>query len=101
LPPSRRCTTNRSSWARCPGVFPVVEPTNPDRFSADRYAVLTGQDSRTYLAPFEPDLVGEFFFLEHLHPRDAADDERALLVEILAWVLAPQAAFAFTTRCTP
>jgi hypothetical protein len=80
------------------GVFPVVDPTSADRFSADRYAVLTGQDSRTTLAPLEPDLVGEFFFLEQMHPRDAADFERALIVEMLAWLFSPGAAFEFTTR---
>jgi tetratricopeptide (TPR) repeat protein len=71
---------------------------NPKNYLPDRYEVMSGQPATERLAPLEPDIIGEFFTLEHVKPRHALDRERASLLRHWAWRLRPEGAISFLSR---
>ncbi len=75
------------------GFFP-----NPKSYQPDHYAVMIGQPATERLPALEPDIIGEFFTLEHVKPRHALDQERAGLLRHLAWRHRPEGAMSFLSR---
>ena len=78
--------------------FPTLDDNSPTRYNHERFEVLVGQDSRTVVHALEPDVIGEFFALEHLAPRDAADFTRGGILVVAAWVMASMRVFDFISR---
>jgi hypothetical protein len=67
--------------------LPSVVSGDPMRFNSDRYEAMVGSASTDTLAPLKPDLIGEFFVLEHLIPTDSADESRALKMVVMGWII--------------
>jgi len=81
-----------------PQELPTLKDGDPNRYDAKRYEVLVGQDSRASLAPLEPDLVGEYFVLQHISPRDDVDFMRPWELISVAWAVHPWGVFRFISR---
>jgi hypothetical protein len=64
----------------------------------ERYAIMCGQPATERLPPLEPDIIGEFFALEHVKPKHALDLERADRLRDLAWRLRSEGTMGFLTR---
>jgi hypothetical protein len=71
---------------------------SPADYDPDRYRLMSGRPATEFLAPFEPDIVGEFFVLEHLRPGHALDADRARTLARAAWQVAPAETGVFLTR---
>ena len=67
------------------GLFPVPDSQGPDRFDPARYRVVTGRAPKSVLAPLEPDIVGEYFVLQHLSPNEYETNALAVRLRGLAW----------------
>jgi len=70
----------------------------PTSYDADRYLAMSGRPAIEYLAPLEPDIIGEFFVLEHLRPRHALDIERVDQIRSAAWRASPLGTSVFALR---
>jgi hypothetical protein len=78
--------------------FPTTEALDANRFNAERYQVMTAHPSTEFLAPLKPDVLGEFYALERLLPRDKVDHRRAVTTLSLAWLLETGGVLDFVTR---
>jgi hypothetical protein len=54
-----------------------IELPSTEEFDPDRYGTMSGQRSNELIAPLEPDILGEFFVLEHIKPRSRATNQPA------------------------
>jgi hypothetical protein len=81
-------------------MLPTVDDRDPDRYSSDRYKVLVGRDSTDIVAPLEPNLIGEFFVLEQVRPRDHADMTRGGILCHTAWLIHPFGMWSFVERAS-
>jgi hypothetical protein len=54
----------------------------PRAYSPDRCRVMCGRSSDAVLNPLTPDILGEFFVLEHLRPSSSIDERPAALIDI-------------------
>jgi len=68
-------------------------------FSPEKYRVISGKSARERLAPLEPDVLGEFFVLEHLAPPHVRNIERTASVRDLALQIDDLRIFYFPGRC--
>lgn len=78
--------------------LPTIDSTDPSRFNAGRYQTMTGMSSTEFLSPLKPDVLGEFFVLERLKPRDTADQLRGFTAMAMAWMIRPLGMFDFVSR---
>jgi hypothetical protein len=69
-----------------------------DAFKKQRYEVMTGQSVTDSLAPLEPDIVGEYFVLEHFKPEIDSDTKRSAAVASLGWAINPVACALFLSH---
>lgn len=82
----------------------VLLPTldgGPNQFNADRYSAMSGRVVDDTLDPLEPDILGEFFVLEHLTPLPYCKPDLADKMRSLAWDTYPYGFGAFLFRTAP
>ena len=71
----------------------------PPTYDPQHQALMTGRDGTEALGPLEPDIVGEFFVLEHLKPAYVGDTSRAARFRKAAWTQSPLGTAVFLDRC--
>jgi hypothetical protein len=72
----------------------ITEMVKKDKFSLERYCLMSAGSTATFLRPLEPDIIGEKFVLEHLGPNNAYRDE----INEMAWVLSAEKMQSFLLR---
>ncbi|HEC14388.1 MAG TPA: hypothetical protein ENI72_01390 [Rhodospirillales bacterium] len=66
-------------------------------YDAERFRTMSGRDAFERLAALEPDILGEWFVLDRLKPKNVLD-ERLESMRTLAWRMAPLAMAVFLDR---
>ncbi len=77
--------------------LPRLDTDPSHQFDAGVYGVMVGRDSHDYIAPLEPDLIGELFVLQQVAPRYSGD-QSGLWITCLALIKNYSAVADFLSR---